>query len=65
MGEMTPGLVEGYRKTSKHVLANPDWWLFKKFDGFGAHMASEKSMKLRYEAKIVMGKEEGGTSHIF
>ena len=27
-------------------------------------MASEKSTKMRYEAKIVRGKEEGDTSHI-
>ena len=59
MGKMNPELVEGYRKISKHVHANPDWWLFGIFDGFGAHMSSEKSTKLRYEAKIVMGKEEG------
>ena len=40
--KMTPELVEGYRKISKHVHANPDWWLFKIVDGFVAHMASEK-----------------------
>ena len=61
---MTPELVEGYRKIGKHVRANPDWWLFGIVDGFGSHVASEKSMKLPYEAKIVMGKEEGGASHI-
>ena len=65
MGKMTPELVERYRKISKHVHANPDWWLFGIVDGFGAHMASEKSTKLRYEDKIVMGKEEGDISHIF
>ena len=53
---MTPELVEGYTKISKHVHANPDWWLFKIVDRFGFHMASEKAMKLWYEAKIVMGK---------
>ena len=57
--------MEGYRNISKHVNANPDWWLFGDFDGFGAYMASERAMKLRYEAKIVMGKEDGDISHIF
>ena len=61
---MTPELVEGYINISKHVHANPDWWLFKIVDGFVAHMASEKEMKLRYEDNIFMGKEEGGISHI-
>ena len=40
MVKMTPELLEGYRKISKHVHANPDWWLFGIIDGFGAHMAS-------------------------
>ena len=62
--KMTPELVEGYIKIRKHVHANPDWWLFEIVDVFGAHMDSEKAMKLHYEAKIVMGKEEGGTYHI-
>ena len=63
-GKMTPDLVEGYRKISKHVHINPYWWLFKIVDGFGAHMVSKKSIKLWYKAKIVMGKEEGDTSNI-
>ena len=61
---MTPKLVYGYRKINKNVHANPDWWLFEIVDGFGAHVASEKATKLRYDAKIVMGKEEGDASHI-
>ena len=64
MGKMTPELVDGYRKISKHVHANPDWRLFVIVDVFGSHMDSEKAMKLWYEAKIFMGKEEGGTYHI-
>ena len=56
MKKMTPELVEGYIKMSKHVHANPDWWLFEIVDGFGAHVASEKATKLRYAANIVMGK---------
>ena len=54
---MTPELVERYRKISKNVHANPDWWLLKIVDGFGSHMASGKAMKPQYEANIVMGKE--------
>ena len=64
MVKMTPELVKGYRKISKHVHANSDWWLFEIVDRFGAHMDPEKEMKLQYEANIVMGKEEGDTSHI-
>ena len=47
MGKMTPELVEGYIKISKHVHANLDRWLFEIVDGFGGHMASEKAMKLQ------------------
>ena len=63
--EMTPSIILGYRNMSTHTKAMPDWWIFEIVDGFGAHTASYKAMKMRYNAKIIMGKEEGDTSHFY
>ena len=38
MVKMSPELLDGYRKISKYVHANPYWWLLEIVDGFGAHM---------------------------
>jgi hypothetical protein len=35
---MAPSIVRGYRAINAIVAANPQWWLLKIFDGFGAHL---------------------------
>ena len=61
--EMTPSIICGYCNMSTHTKSMPEWWIFEIVDGFGAHTASYKAMEMRYNAKIIMGKEEGDTSH--
>ena len=45
------------------MKGDPDWWMLKVFDGFGAHLLSLKSMLGRYNNKILALKEEGESSH--
>ena len=62
--KVTPKIVHGYRNINKHVAANPDWWILELLDGFGAHFASYAALKVRYDNKVLTGKEEGNSSHI-
>jgi len=62
--KVTPKVVRGYRNINKHVAANPDWWVLELLDGFGAHFASYEALKIRYDNKVLTGKEEGNSSHV-
>ena len=62
--KITPSVIEGYQSMNTHSKATPAWWILEIVDGFGAHLASEKEMQLRYDAKILTVKEEGDTSHV-
>ena len=46
-----------------HSKSTPGWWILEFIDGFGAHLASQQAMQLRYDAKILTVKEEGDTYH--
>mmetsp|Transcript_15244 Transcript_15244/g.17110 ORF Transcript_15244/g.17110 Transcript_15244/m.17110 type:complete len:229 (+) Transcript_15244:140-826(+) len=61
--KLTPSIIEGYRNMKEHARATTDWWILKIIDGFGAHLASYKAMKMQYDAKILTVKEEEDTSH--
>ena len=62
--KITPSVIDGYRSMNTHSKATQEWWILEIIDGFGAHLASEKAMQLRYDAKILTVKEEGDTSHV-
>ena len=47
-----------------YIKANPDWWVLEIFDGFGAHLLDEESLRLRWINKILSLKEEGDSSSI-
>ena len=59
--EMTPSLVKRYRNLPV-VKDNPQWWMIKFFDGFGAHLTNLNALKHHAEAKILSIKEEGDSS---
>ncbi len=59
--EMTPSIVKGYRNLPV-VKDNPQWWMIKIFDGFGAHLTNLNAPKQCAEAKILSIKEEGDLS---
>ena len=62
--QMTPLLIEGYRKVNKYVEANPQWYMVDILDGFGAHHNSYLAMAARHSNKIISVKEEGDSSHV-
>ena len=43
---------------------NPDWWVVKILDGFGPHTSYLEAMQVFSDAKIIILKEEGVTSHV-
>jgi hypothetical protein len=59
--EMTPYLVEGYRRFSV-ICDNLQWWMIEIFDRFGAHLNNLSLMNQRADAKILSIKEEGDSS---
>jgi hypothetical protein len=59
--EMTPSIVKGYRNLPV-VKDNPQWWMNKIFDGFGAHLTNLNALKQHAEAKILSIKEERDSS---
>jgi hypothetical protein len=61
--EMAPTIASGIRKMPI-ICDNPDWWVLKTIDGFGAHTSSERAMAIYAEHKILLLKEDGDTSHV-
>ena len=61
--EIAPSIVYGIRQMPV-IRDNPDWWVIHIVDGFGPHTSSAKAMQIFYDAKIILLKEEGDTSHI-
>ncbi|KAJ1447819.1 hypothetical protein M885DRAFT_175856 [Pelagophyceae sp. CCMP2097] len=46
------------------ICDNPDWWVPLIVDGFGPHVSSVDAMKLFFNAKIMLIKEEADSSHV-
>lgn len=61
--EIAPHMAKGIR-ASPYVAMNPDWWALKIVDGFGAHTSTLKAMQVYHDAKIMVLKEEGDSSHV-
>jgi hypothetical protein len=61
--EITPNIIKGIRSMPS-VRHNPQWWVLEVVDGFGPHVSSYESMKQRHDAKILVLKEEGDSSHV-
>ena len=61
--EISKSIVPGIR-AMPYIKANPDWWVLEIFDGFGAHLLDEESLRLRWINKILSLKEEGDSSSI-
>ena len=60
---MAPFMAKGIR-SMKVICDNPDWWVVKILDGFGPHTSSLEAMQVFSDAKIIILKEEGDTSHV-
>ena len=61
--KIKPNIIEGYQIMNEHAIATPDWWNLEINNGFGAHLASYKAMKMRYDAKILIIKKEAEMTH--
>ena len=61
--EMAPKMAHGIRQMPV-IRDNPNWWVLKIVDGFGAHNSSPEAMQIYYDKKIVLLKEDGDTSHV-
>jgi hypothetical protein len=61
--EMTPNVIRGYRNMP-YVRENPDWWMLEIVDGFGSHVSSLEASQMRWNAKILLIKEEGDSSSV-
>ena len=60
---MAPFMVAGIRAMPV-ICDRPDWWVLKIIDGFGAHTSSLAAMEVYADAKVLLLKEEGDTSHV-
>ena len=49
--EITLYIYQGLRAINKIVKGNPDWWMIKVFDVFGANFLSIKAMICQYDNK--------------
>jgi hypothetical protein len=63
--DMTPFVIKGTICLIETVKANLQWWVLEVFDGFGPHVSSYRAMvKIRYDYKILLLKEEGDLLHV-
>ena len=61
---ITPILMNTYRRINKYIEANPDWWHLEILDGFGAYFGSHYAIQEHQKYKIISLKEEGNSSHV-
>ena len=61
--EITPKMIHGIRGAPV-VRDMPQWWVLKIVDGFGPHTTSAAAMQAYQDAKIILIKEEGDSSHV-
>ena len=61
--EITPKMVSGLRNMPI-VRDMPHWWMIHVVDGFGPHTTSLEAMRVYADAKILLIKEEGDSSHV-
>jgi hypothetical protein len=47
-----------------YIKENPGWWVLKVVNGFGSHIHVFHALKIRQDAKILVLKEEGDSSHV-
>ena len=56
---INPYICKGLCAINKIMKGNPDWWMIKVFDGFGAHLFSLKEMVGCYNNRNISFKEDG------
>ena len=61
--EITPKIVSGIRNCT-YVRDMPHWYCLKIVDGYGPHTTSLEAMRQYSDAKIILMKEEGDSSHV-
>jgi hypothetical protein len=61
--ELAPKMAAGIR-AMPIIRDNPQWWVIKIIDGFGPHTSSIEAMELYANARILLLKEEGDSSHV-
>ena len=60
--DYAPYVIKGIRAQVDKI--NPVWWVIKIVDGYGPHTTSLEAMRLYYDAKILLLKEESYMSHV-
>ena len=61
--ELAPKMASGIREMPV-IRDCPHWWVVKIIDGFGPHTSSLEAMEIYADARILLLKEEGDTSHV-
>ena len=61
--ETTPNVIRGY-PNMPYIKANKDWWMMEIVDSYGSHLSSLRACQQRWDAKILLVKEEGDSSSV-